>query len=299
MIVRPYPSSALLQALQLTVAAVPLVWPPHRPSRRRLAAVPALALPGGSHRTIAYPSVRSRRLPYVSRGTWWHAPPLLVLAVGLAGGALVALVLRAPFAVVLLPTLLLWSRRRAERAARRRAAAARRRAAITLCTVLRAELLAGRSTLDALVEGCDAAGDLGGELVAGLRSGADPVAVLRHAARHDGADSLALLAACWQVTATTGAGLRHATDRLEQALRSAESDRADLTAELGGVRFTASMLAGLPLLAIGIGGLAGGNPLHLLLGSTTGIACLAAGLALEAAGISWVDRIASRAEATL
>jgi tight adherence protein B len=214
----------------------------------------------------------------------------LGLLLGLAGWWCCDALVVVPLAVV----LVMWTRGRTRHGRAMRAAARRRREVVEVCAVLRTELVAGRSSTAALIEAsaaCPATAGVGES----SRYGGEPVTALRRAAEHAGNEGLRALAACWQVASKSGIGLVPAVTRVEHALREELRDRAELEAELGGVRATASLLAGLPLLAIGLGGIAGGDPLRILLHTIVGAFCLVSGVLLELAGVTWVDRIATRA----
>jgi tight adherence protein B len=82
-----------------------------------------------------------------------------------------------------------------------------------------------------------------------------------------------------------------AVDRLEEALRTDQACREEVDAELEGARATALLLAGLPVLGLGLGSGLGGDPLHVLLRTPVGWVCLCVGVALELAGLWWTGRI--------
>jgi len=62
-------------------------------------------------------------------------------------------------------------------------------------------------------------------------------------------------------------------------------------------RTTAAVLAGLPVLGIGLGQLIGADPLHFLLSDGPGGWLLAAGVTLACCGLLWSDRITAGAVA--
>lgn len=120
--------------------------------------------------------------------------------------------------------------------------------------------------------------------------------------RDAAADHLPLwrsVAACWEVSETSGAGLAVALERLTTAARSAEEVRVQLQAHLSAPRATARMLALLPAIGILLGISLGGDPLGWLLGTGIGRLCLAGGVALTAVGLWWVNRIAVSVERSL
>jgi tight adherence protein B len=165
-------------------------------------------------------------------------------------------------------------------------------------------------------------------LVGELRVGAHPVAAIDVAAREvDGpvAESLRGVAARARLGADVAAGIRTiaASSRLSAhwerlalfwglaqthglaiatLMRAAhrdlvERDRfsARVDAGMAGARTTAAVLAGLPVLGIGLGELIGAEPLGFLLSGGVGGWLLAAGVTLACCGLVWSDRITSRA----
>lgn len=187
----------------------------------------------------------------------------------------------------------------------RRAAEARRElerrgdAVIGLCGALAGEVRAGRQPGEALLRAARESPGLGeaqAVVLAAARFGGDVPGALTEAARQPGADGLVGLAACWRVAVDRGAGLAAGLDRLEGALRAERDQRADLRAQLAGSRSTAVMLAGLPVLGLLLGTALGADPLHVLLHTGPGLACLLIGGLLEAAGLWWAMRIVRGAE---
>lgn len=65
-------------------------------------------------------------------------------------------------------------------------------------------------------------------------------------------------------------------------------------ASLAGARATASVLAALPVLGIGLGELMGAAPLHVLFGGGIGGVMLVVGTVLVALGLLWTDKITSK-----
>ncbi|MFD5627111.1 type II secretion system F family protein [Streptomyces sp. NPDC127072] len=190
---------------------------------------------------------------------------------------------------------------RVRRAAEARRAVERRGdAVIGLCGALAGEVRAGRQPGEALRRAARESPGLGeaqAVVLAAARFGGDVPAALTEAARQPGADGLVGLAACWRVAVDRGAGLAAGLDRLEGALRAERDQRADLRAQLAGSRSTAVMLAGLPVLGLLLGTALGADPLHVLLHTGPGLACLLIGGVLEGVGLWWALRIVRGAEA--
>jgi tight adherence protein B len=70
---------------------------------------------------------------------------------------------------------------------------------------------------------------------------------------------------------------------------------ARVDAGMTGARTTALVLAGLPLLGVGLGELIGAQPLRFLLSGGAGGWVLVIGVTLVCAGMLWSDRITARA----
>lgn len=215
------------------------------------------------------------------------APAVLAGAVLLPGRALVlatiavGLVVAASRAVV---------QRRGRRAARRTT-----RRVLEACEEIAGELSAGRTAGQAL-GGAAARWGLLGPVAEAERLGADVPAAFRAAARTPGAEDLRPLGAAWQVAHRTGRGLGTAVTRVARELRAEQSLRRVVDGELASARATARLLAALPLLALLVGGGAGGDPWHFLLVEPVGLACLAGGLGFEVVGLAWIEAIAARVE---
>ncbi|MBB4792986.1 tight adherence protein B [Streptomyces nodosus] len=229
---------------------------------------------------------RVRRLPV----EWW------ALAVGALIGVLGASVLPLPAGAV--GVLVLRRVRQAREARQEREA--RGEAVIALCGALAGEVRAGHQPGEALLSAARASAGLGeaqATVLAAARFGGDVPGALADAARQPGAEGLSGLAACWRVAVDRGAGLAAGLDRLEAALRAERDQRADLRAQLAGARSTAALLAGLPVLGLLLGTALGAHPLHILLHTGVGLACLAVGGLLEGAGLWWALAIVREAEA--
>lgn len=172
----------------------------------------------------------------------------------------------------------------------------RRRRAIEACSALASELRSGQpmragllTALDGVAPHAEAAARWGGDVPEGLR-------------RDAATDHLPLwrsVAACWEVSESSGAGLAVALERLTTAARSAEEVRVQLQAHLSAPRATARMLALLPAIGILLGISLGGDPLGWLLGTPIGRLCLAGGVILTGLGLWWVNRIAANVERAL
>jgi tight adherence protein B len=165
---------------------------------------------------------------------------------------------------------------------------------VALCGAVAGELKAGWQPAQALAFAARTTGALDGQeaaVLAAARFGGDVPEVLRRAARRDGADGLAGMAACWQVAVDGGAGLAAGLDRLETALRAHRDQRERLRAQLAGAWATVAVLAVLPVAGLGLGAALGARPLEVLLHTPAGFGCLLVGGALEATGLWWATRV--------
>ncbi|WMX46359.1 type II secretion system F family protein [Streptomyces roseicoloratus] len=268
--------------------AVLALWWTAREERTARQARAVLAAPGSPGTTWIWAPVPEA----ATRG--WNAlrgrPEWLCLPVG----AMVALLGSSPLpllaGVVAVP--LAGRRLRAARARRERQARADR--VVALCGTVAGELRAGWQPAQALAFAARTTGALGGQeaaVLAAARFGGDVPEALRRAARGDGAEGLAGMAACWQVAVDGGAGLAAGLDRLEAALRAHQDQRERLRAQLAGAWATVAVLAVLPVAGLGLGAALGARPLWVLLHTPAGLACLVVGGALEAAGLWWAARI--------
>ncbi|UPT43602.1 MULTISPECIES: type II secretion system F family protein [unclassified Streptomyces] len=237
------------------------------------------------------------------RREWWCVPVAVLLAV--LGGSVLPLVGGA----VAVPLVRRWLRRRAGAREAERAATA----VVALCGAVVGELRAGREPGQALLvalreglaEDCSlvtlaSTGRLGeaeAAVLAAARFGGDVPAALRQAAQGPGLGGLSGMAACWRVAVDGGAGLATGLERLEATLREDRRRREELRAQLAGAWSTVVVLALLPVVGLGLGAALGAEPLRVLLHTPGGMACLAVGAFLEAAGLYWACRIVRGGEA--
>ncbi len=102
---------------------------------------------------------------------------------------------------------------------------------------------------------------------------------------------LARIADAWQVAEQHGLALAELLAAARADLLGRIRFRTRTTAALAGARATAAVLAGLPLLGIGLGQLMGAAPLHVLLSPGAGTVLLPLGAALACLGLLWTDAI--------
>jgi tight adherence protein B len=187
---------------------------------------------------------------------------------------------------------------------RRRDVEAGLEALALVCVTTAAELRAGRRREEALqVAVAWTHGPLPAAVTQAAQAGvmgADVAAVLRVPDSTGSGDQLTTalraLAACWEATGDTGAGLALALDRLGAALRASVTHRREVGAQLAGSRATMRILALLPAVGLGLGAMLGADPVGFLLGSVMGRAALVGGLVLQAAGVGWTRRLVRAAQ---
>jgi tight adherence protein B len=174
-----------------------------------------------------------------------------------------------------------------------RATAAQRAQLLAAVRVLSAELEAGARPSAAL-SAAAAVGprhaDVFDSAAAAAGAGGDAGAVL-------GADpATRLIGLAWQLGEQTGVALAGVLDRVAADLAAAEEQRRTVAVALAGPRSSAALLAGLPLLGIGLGVAMDAHPLAFLTGSSAGRAVGCVGVLLDVAGVFWMRRILRRAQ---
>ncbi|MFI8517761.1 type II secretion system F family protein [Streptomyces sp. NPDC085481] len=270
------------QGAAVLCAGAALWWTAERERAVRRART-VLALPGGWS-TVRPAALGSWRDAVRRRREWLCLPLAAVLALV---GASVLPLLAGAAAVPLVGRRLRAARARREREARADGV-------VALCGAVAGELRAGWQPAQALAFAARTTGALGGQeaaVLAAARFGGDVPEALRRAARQDGADGLAGMAACWQVAVDGGAGLAAGLDRLDAALRAQRDQRERLRAQLAGAWATVAVLAVLPVAGLGLGAVLGARPLTVLLHTPAGLGCLVVGGVLEALGLWWAARI--------
>ncbi|WP_139342152.1 type II secretion system F family protein [Protofrankia sp. BMG5.30] len=245
------------------------------------------------------------------------------MAVALVGTAVVG-VLVGPVAAGTGVVCAVTFRRALRRAADRRWRGRQRAGAEEIIAALATELEAGRRPDEALRAAVDdAASEAGrpcepgasGEPVApghGRRSAAgrggrmhDPLALrIALARRTDPAVALAAceastlrqLAAAWRVSQHAGIPLAPLANRLAAVVRAERERDGEVATALAGPRASGRLVASLPVAGIALGVLLGVSPLTVLLGTRAGALCLVVGLALDLAGLAWINRLTEVAD---
>lgn len=104
------------------------------------------------------------------------------------------------------------------------------------------------------------------------------------------------LAACWDVAELSGAPLSRLLSRYAGALEGELDAEAARETALAGPRATVRLLTWLPGFGLGLGLLMGVDPVGILLGTSVGLAALAAGVVLMFVGRMWSQRMVAAAE---
>lgn len=103
------------------------------------------------------------------------------------------------------------------------------------------------------------------------------------------------LAACLDIAEASGCPLADVLTRFAAQLEVEDDADAARQTALAGPKATVTLLTWLPLMGLGLGVALGVDPVAVLLGTPLGLAALAAGLVLTAAGRLWSARLVSAA----
>lgn len=240
--------------------------------------------------------VRVRLLP---RRTPREASRHLVPAAVLVGGAIVGGLLGGPVGaaagLAVLPIGRLVRQRRARKQESRRTQAA----VADACISLAADVDSGRSPILALDSAAAEWPALFAMAAGRAAIGGDIPDALRQSVRHSGATAMPAIAAAWQVSEQTGAGLSDALICVGDALRDEAATAREAESQLASVRVTARLMAFLPIGTLGLFSASNdGEPLDFLLHTPPGLGCLVGAFGLVAAGLWWVERLTGRATAS-
>ncbi|MDT2004375.1 secretion protein F [Rhodococcus opacus] len=248
---------------------------------------------------LAMPSSRSRpRLLAVAGGEVgrrrvrlpWAVPAALV-------GVPVVYDLGGPYAVAAAVIVCAAVRFRAARRSLARAKDAELRVILSSLEVVTAELRVGAHPAAA----CEtAAEESAGSVSAAFRAasarsrlGGSAAEGFRIADSHVGTE-LGRIADIWAVAETHGLALAELLEAAREDLFGRSRFRLRTEAALAGARATATVLAGLPILGVGLGQMMGASPLTVLFGGGIGGILLLVGAGLVCAGLLWTDRITGR-----
>ncbi len=233
-------------------------------------------------------------IPSTLRGApraWILIPADVVLALALAATTSLGVVAAA---AIVGATVEVRRRSRQRRRARTAEAAALRGA----LDILVGELRVGAHPVAAFGVAAD---DVGGVVATALRTiaararlGADVAAGMLGVARRSSLPGQwERLAVCWQLAQTHGLAIGTLMQTAQRDLVERERFSSRVDAGMAGARTTASVLAGLPVIGIGLGQLIGADPARLLLSDGLGGWLLVIGVLLACAGLLWCDRITS------
>jgi tight adherence protein B len=132
-------------------------------------------------------------------------------------------------------------------------------------------------------------------VAARARLGADVAAGLRSVAGHSTVPTYwERLSVCWQLAQTQGLSIVALVRAAQLDIVERERFASGVSAGMAGARATAAILAGLPVVGVGLGHLIGAAPLRFLLSGGVGGWLLLVGVALACAGLWWSDRITDR-----
>jgi tight adherence protein B len=187
---------------------------------------------------------------------------------------------------------------------RRRHLNRRRRAAESVALQAALDILVGELRVGAHpVAAFDAAADeVDGPVAASLRAvaararlGADVAEGMRNVALRSSLPAhWERLAVYWQLAQTHGLAIAALMQTAQRDIIERERFSARVNAGMAGARTTAAVLAGLPVLGIGIGQLIGADPMGFLMSGGAGGWLLIIGVTLACVGLHWSDRITGR-----
>jgi tight adherence protein B len=126
---------------------------------------------------------------------------------------------------------------------------------------------------------------LGADVAAGLRSVGAGSSMPGHRER---------FSVCWHLAQTQGLAIVALVRAAQRDIVERERFASAVAASMEGARATAVILAGLPVLGVGLGQLIGAQPVRFLLSGGVGGWLLMIGVTLACAGLWWSDRITGR-----
>ena len=98
-----------------------------------------------------------------------------------------------------------------------------------------------------------------------------------------------------EISSNSGSSINGALTQIAQALINRRKQEQLISTELASTKATVVVLAGLPILGLGMGLLLGADSISWLLGSAAGRVCLFFGMGLELVGWLWIKRLLNRA----
>ena len=228
---------------------------------------------------------RRRDGPRRSRRVGWVVGGLVGLAgaVNIAGGAWAAFIIAGAELAATVGWL-------ASRGALERRALANERLVVRACDMIAGQLEAGEIPNQALLTTAEDV-PLLAPAAGAVRVGGDVPAEIGRLSSEPGCAGLAWLAQGWQLSEATGMPLSPAARHVADTLSSLGDVRAQRNAELATARATSKLLAGLPVVGVGMGFLVDANPLAFLAGGLAGHLCLVGASTLVCAGLIWTAHL--------
>lgn len=241
------------------------------------------------------PQLRVDRSRVDRRGARW-AVLLLALAAGL--GVLLAGPGGGIAATLAAGTAALRWRAGRDRRTGAAAAAGLSDALGVLVAELRAGAHVGDAAMAAAIDGHADASRVLSAAASAARLGGDVPAVLRDTGPVQLRPWLHRLAEAWSLADRHGIPLADLLDAVRADTDHRVRFAAEVAARLAGPRATAAVLAGLPLLGLGLGQAVGAAPVQVLGHTGVGQALLVVGTGLACAGVLWSARLVARAVPT-
>jgi tight adherence protein B len=162
--------------------------------------------------------------------------------------------------------------------------------------MVRAELDVGSSGAAALTAAATVAGAHAGAFAAAGRAVADGTDVVAAVVAAAADSELIVIAQAWQLAAELGVPVAEVLARVDDDVQARRDQARAVASALAGPRSSAALLAGLPVLGIGLGLAMGARPLEVLFDTRAGPLLLLAGCGLDAAGVLWTARLIRSAE---
>ena len=98
-----------------------------------------------------------------------------------------------------------------------------------------------------------------------------------------------------EISSNSGSSIYDALTQVGQALMNRRALEQLISTELASTKATVFVLAGLPVMGLGMGLILGADSISWLLGTAAGRVCLLFGLGLEVVGWRWIKRLLNRA----
>jgi tight adherence protein B len=109
--------------------------------------------------------------------------------------------------------------------------------------------------------------------------------------------AVARIEAAYRISEALGTPLADLLDRVDADLRAGQQLRLNVRAQAAGAQATAVVLAGLPVIGLGVGAGMGVDPLGRLLHTPVGAACAITAVLLQCGGLAWTARLVRGATA--